>query len=119
MRANQKGSLQTQPTYTRTVNVCSGCGADPPEGARFCPACGTPVEAPAEQTREEERRIVTILFVDLVGFRERSDHADPEDVRRRLVPFHQRVKQDIERFGGTLEHHRRATELLAALGCRA
>jgi class 3 adenylate cyclase len=51
----------------------------------------------------EERRIVTILFADLVGFTERSDHADPEDVRRVLVPFHRRVKEDLERFGGTLD----------------
>src|SRR5207249_602545 len=51
----------------------------------------------------QERRVVTILFVDLVGFTERSDRADPEDVRRRLVPFHARVKRDLERFGGTLD----------------
>jgi class 3 adenylate cyclase/tetratricopeptide (TPR) repeat protein len=41
--------------------------------------------------------------VDLVGFTERSDRADPEDVRRTLVPFHTRVKADIERYGGTLD----------------
>jgi class 3 adenylate cyclase/tetratricopeptide (TPR) repeat protein len=52
---------------------------------------------------EEERRIVSILFVDLVGFTERSDRADPEDVRRTLIPFHGRVKEDLERFGGTLD----------------
>ena len=46
---------------------------------------------------------MTILFVDLVGFTERSDQADPEDVRRTLVPFHSRVKEDLEAFGGTLD----------------
>jgi class 3 adenylate cyclase/tetratricopeptide (TPR) repeat protein len=46
---------------------------------------------------------VSILFVDLVGFTERSDQADPEDVRRTLIPFHARVKEDLERFGGTLD----------------
>jgi class 3 adenylate cyclase/tetratricopeptide (TPR) repeat protein len=51
----------------------------------------------------EERRRVTILFADLVGFTERSDRADPEDVRTTLLPFHARVKQDIERYGGTLD----------------
>src|SRR5437762_2314167 len=56
------------------------------------------------QTRPaEERRVVTVLFVDLVGFTERSDRADPEDVRGTLVPFHVRVKHDLERFGGTLD----------------
>ncbi len=46
---------------------------------------------------------MSILFVDLVGFTERSDRADPEDVRRTLLPFHARAKADIERFGGTLD----------------
>jgi class 3 adenylate cyclase/tetratricopeptide (TPR) repeat protein len=51
----------------------------------------------------EERRAVTILFADLVGFTERSDRADPEDVRTTLLPFHAHVKEDIERYGGTLD----------------
>ena len=51
----------------------------------------------------EERRVVTVLFADIVGFTTRSDHADPEDVRRMLLPFHARVKENIERFGGTLD----------------
>ena len=46
---------------------------------------------------------MTVLFADIVGFTTRSDHADPEDVRRMLLPFHARVKEDIERFGGTLD----------------
>ena len=50
-----------------------------------------------------ERRLATVLFVDLVGFTGRSDGADPEDVRARLRPYHQRMRQEIERFGGTVE----------------
>ena len=46
---------------------------------------------------------MTILFADLVGFTERSDAADPEDVRRTLVPFHERAQEAIVRFGGTLD----------------
>jgi class 3 adenylate cyclase/tetratricopeptide (TPR) repeat protein len=57
------------------------------------------VEAPAG----EERKVVSVLFVDLVGFTNRSDRADPEDVRATLRPYHERVKSDIERFGGTVE----------------
>ncbi|MEP7224410.1 MAG: adenylate/guanylate cyclase domain-containing protein, partial [Actinomycetota bacterium] len=49
------------------------------------------------------RKVVSVLFVDLVGFTSRSDHADPEDVRATLRPYHERVKADIERFGGTVE----------------
>src|SRR5205085_6118511 len=82
---------------------CRSCGSELPVGARFCPVCGTPVEPAASAEPEEERRIVSILFVDLVGFTERSDRADPEDVRRTLIPFHARVKEDLERFGGTLD----------------
>jgi len=51
----------------------------------------------------EERKVVSVLFVDLVGFTDRSDRADPEDVRATLRPYHARVKADIERFGGTVE----------------
>ncbi len=46
---------------------------------------------------------MTIVFADLAGFTERSDRADPEDVRRILVPFHAVAKEEIERFGGTLD----------------
>jgi class 3 adenylate cyclase len=82
------------------IAVCTSCGAANPDEARFCMRCGTPLATPAHA---EERRVVTILFVDLVGFTERSDHADPEDVRRTLVPYHARVKAVLERFGGTLD----------------
>ena len=61
--------------------------------------CGAPLTPAVPQ----ERRTVTILFVDLVGFTERSDTADPEDVRRTLVPFHEQAKAAIERFGGHLD----------------
>ena len=81
--------------------VCPSCGTENPPNARFCLECGTRLDAAAPP--QEERRVVTILFVDLVGFTERSDRADPEDVRRSLVPFHSRVKEDIEAFGGTLD----------------
>jgi class 3 adenylate cyclase/tetratricopeptide (TPR) repeat protein len=86
------------------------CGEPLPADARFCLSCGAPAEerrvpTPPEAAPRpaEERRRVSILFVDLVGFTERSDRADPEDVRTTLLPFHARVKEDIERYGGTLD----------------
>ena len=86
------------------MRTCLSCGAENPDGARFCLDCGSAFTAGASPSGPaEERRVVSILFVDLVGFTERSDQADPEDVRRTLVPFHSRVKRDIERFGGTLD----------------
>ena len=51
----------------------------------------------------EERKVVSILFVDLVDFTARSDRADPEDVRDLLHKYHSAVKEQAERFGGTVE----------------
>ena len=51
----------------------------------------------------EERKVVSVLFVDLVEFTARSDRADPEDVRSTLRVYHDRLKREIERFGGTVE----------------
>ncbi len=81
--------------------VCPHCAEENPERARFCLACGRPLAA--EAPPGEERKVVSVLFVDLVGFTSRSDQADPEDVRATLRPYHERVKVDIERFGGTVE----------------
>jgi class 3 adenylate cyclase len=80
---------------------CPNCGSETPAAAAFCPTCGTAL-APAERTREE-RKLVSVLFVDLVGFTSQSDRADPEEVRDLLQGFHARTKQEIERFGGTVE----------------
>jgi len=46
---------------------------------------------------------VSVLFCDLVGFTAASDRADPEDVRARIRPYHARLRQEIERYGGTVE----------------
>jgi class 3 adenylate cyclase/tetratricopeptide (TPR) repeat protein len=81
--------------------ICPHCGEENPERARFCLACGQTLAA--ETPAGEERKVVSVLFVDLVGFTDRSDRADPEDVRATLRPYHERVKADIERFGGTVE----------------
>jgi class 3 adenylate cyclase/tetratricopeptide (TPR) repeat protein len=82
------------------VIVCPTCGEENPERARFCLACGTALEAAPVG---EERKVVSVLFVDLVGFTAGADQADPEDVRATLRPYHARVSREIERFGGTVE----------------
>ena len=81
--------------------ACSACGQDNPEIARFCLACGAVlgVEAPSR----EERRIVSVVFVDLVGFTSRSERLDPEDVRAILTPYHGTVRDELESFGGVVE----------------
>ena len=81
--------------------VCPSCGEENPERARFCLACGSPPEVVVPAG--EERKVVSVLFVDLVGFTRRSDRADPEDVRATLRPYYERVKADLERFDGTVE----------------
>src|SRR5215467_3629883 len=82
--------------------ACAGCGQVNPEIARYCLACGAPLER-AAGARDEERKAVTVLFCDLVGFTAASDHADPEDVRARIRPYHARLRKEIERYGGTVE----------------
>ena len=81
---------------------CLNCGQDNPDGFRFCGACGSPLAVSARPP-EEERKVVTVLFCDLVGFTSRSDRADPEDVGAMLRPFHTRLRREIERVGGTLD----------------
>src|SRR3954468_8119649 len=81
---------------------CPNCGENNPERARFCWSCGAAL-ADVKPLTGEERKIASVLFVALVGFTAASEQADPEDVRARLRPYHARVKQEIERFGGTVE----------------
>ncbi|HEY7605300.1 MAG TPA: adenylate/guanylate cyclase domain-containing protein, partial [Actinomycetes bacterium] len=82
---------------------CSNCGQANPGGFRFCGACGSALAEAPRQPAAEERKVVTVLFCDLVGFTARSDRADPEDVGAMLRPFHTRLRGEIERVGGTLD----------------
>jgi class 3 adenylate cyclase/tetratricopeptide (TPR) repeat protein len=84
------------------VSSCPACGEENPERAKFCLECGAALTVGTPPTLEE-RKIVTVLFCDLVGFTAASDSADPEDVRARIRPYHARLRQEIERFGGTVE----------------
>jgi class 3 adenylate cyclase/tetratricopeptide (TPR) repeat protein len=79
---------------------CGTCGAVVPADARFCPSCGAAVDT--EEMREE-RKVVTVLFCDLVGSTSGAEHLDPEDVRATLAPYSARLRTEIERFGGTVE----------------
>ncbi|MDQ3661894.1 MAG: AAA family ATPase [Actinomycetota bacterium] len=82
--------------------ICPNCGEDNPDKAKFCQECATPLKT-SPPTQAEERKVVSILFVDLVDFTARSHDADPEDVRATLAPYHQRVKREIEAYGGVVE----------------
>jgi class 3 adenylate cyclase len=50
-----------------------------------------------------ERKVVSVLFCDLVGFTARAESLDPEDVEALLRPYHERVRAELERHGGTVE----------------
>ncbi len=80
---------------------CPSCEVENPAESRFCNSCGARFEESGAP--QEERKLVSVLFVDLVGFTARSDRADPEDVRDALQLYHADAKQRIEQYGGVLE----------------
>jgi class 3 adenylate cyclase len=81
------------------VIACPSCGEQNPAGARFCNACGASLVSDARQ----ERKVVSVLFADLVGFTSQAEQLDPEDVRAILSGYHERVRWELERYGGTVE----------------
>ena len=81
------------------MRICPSCGAQNPDQARFCTACGTPLDSLGE-----ERRLVTAVFTDVADVQRRLEPgADPEDFTARLRPFHELLRRQIEGFGGTVE----------------
>ena len=85
------------------MTTCPSCGKDLRGEFPFCPFCTAPLTAQPAASVQEERKIVTVLFCDLVGFTAASEAVDPEDVRARIRPYHARLRQEIERYGGTVE----------------
>ena len=74
-----------------------------PAAPPFLPVLRGAADRAAGRPVHEERKVVTVLFCDLVGFTAASEAADPEDVRARIRPYHARLRQEIERYGGTVE----------------
>ncbi len=68
------------------------------EGARFCASCGQPL-----QRRSDERRVVTVLFADLVGFTTLSETRDPEQVKNLVDNCFERLVADIAAYGGQVD----------------
>jgi class 3 adenylate cyclase/tetratricopeptide (TPR) repeat protein len=81
--------------------LCSTCGNPVPVGARFCPACGSPQTS--VQSQAEERRIVTVLFADLVGFTTLAEHMDPEQVKRLVDGCFERLVEVVAEYGGRVD----------------
>src|SRR5690348_10935448 len=85
---------------------CTECGTENPPQAKFCFSCGTAMAqapAPAPVAPSEERKVITAIFVDLVGSTARSESLDPEDVRALVAPYHAKVRGELEGHGGTFE----------------
>src|SRR5690348_2155589 len=82
--------------------TCPACGQENPDTSRFCGMCGASLVAVAAPPREE-RKVVTILFTDLVGSTARAEGLDPEDVRATLAPYYAQLRAELERHGGTVE----------------
>jgi class 3 adenylate cyclase len=81
--------------------TCVACGSDLPPEARFCPACGAPVE---EAPPSEERKVATVLFGDLVGSTQLAhEQDDPERTRALLDRFYDAMAGEVRSAGGTLE----------------
>jgi class 3 adenylate cyclase/tetratricopeptide (TPR) repeat protein len=81
--------------------VCPSCGELTPEGFPRCANCGAALAAPGPG--REERKVVTVLFADLVGFTARAERLDPEEVRALQAPYWERIRSELERYGGTVE----------------
>ncbi len=83
------------------TTACAECAHPVPSGARFCPSCGSPVVATLLTL--EERRVVTVVFADLVGYTSLAEYLDPEQVKRLIETCFQRLVADIGAFGGRVD----------------
>jgi hypothetical protein len=95
--------------------ACSACGAPSEPDHAFCEQCGAPLSANGAtaapvvvptQSRQDpiaERRLVSVLFADLVGFTSLSESRDSEEVRELLSRYFDTCRRLIELYGGTVE----------------
>ena len=81
--------------------VCSACGRDNPDDARFCNSCGAPLAAAA--AAREQRKVVTVLFCDVTGSTSLGEQLDPEALRTVMARYFENARTAIERHGGTVE----------------
>ncbi len=109
---NDPGRKFCKECGARLSLTCSSCGAANAPGDKFCGECGTPLVAAARTAesalapaapRDSERRLVSVLFVDLVGFTTFSEGRDAEDVRAMLTHYFDGASDAVARHGGTVE----------------
>jgi class 3 adenylate cyclase len=87
--------------YTSSVSICRACGEDNPQRARFCLACGAPLDGAL--FRDEVRKMVTIVRCDVTGWTSLGGRFDPELLRRVQGRFFETMESVVERHGGTVE----------------
>ncbi len=77
---------------------CRSCGTSLAANARFCSNCGA-----SQASVEEERRIVTALFADIVGFTALAERRDPEEVKHIVDRAFEQLAEDVTAFGGVVD----------------
>ncbi len=119
---NEVGRKFCRECGTRLATGCPNCGAQNPPDAKFCGECGTALAgaiagapagtigtdpgaaaAPRSAPHLAERRLVSVLFADLVGFTPFAEERDPEETRELLSAYFELARDVIERYGGTVE----------------
>ncbi|MGI9667144.1 MAG: zinc-ribbon domain-containing protein, partial [Acidimicrobiia bacterium] len=93
--------------------TCPSCATDNQPTSKFCHNCGSALggevsaegvgDAVSPSASSGERRLVSVVFADLVGFTTFSEDRDPEDVRTMLTAYYERCREIIGRFGGTTD----------------
>jgi class 3 adenylate cyclase len=112
--ANEPGARFCIQCGAPQSQACATCGHANPSGARFCSNCGSPLvvgaapAAPPQPTASQgqpvaERRLVSVLFADLVGFTTLSEDRDPEETRELLSRYFEVARRTVEGHGGTIE----------------
>ena len=81
------------------MDACAVCGYEAAEASKFCPECGAAVATPTS----EQRKVVTVLFCDVVGTTALGESTDPEALRALLARYFERMNAIVERHGGTVE----------------
>ncbi|HEY8170668.1 MAG TPA: adenylate/guanylate cyclase domain-containing protein [Candidatus Limnocylindria bacterium] len=110
---NEPGGRFCEACGTPLAATCPSCGEPVRSDARFCRNCGSQIGAdapgptlaprPAADAPTAERRLVTVLFADLVGFTTLAEDRDPESTRELLTQYFDASREAIERHGGTVE----------------
>ena len=111
---NRVGAKFCTECASRLSATCPACGAPNPPGAKFCAECATPLATGADPRRAPERtpsmppaaaerRVVSVLFADLVGFTTFAEGRDAEAVRETLTAYFDLATEVVTRYGGTIE----------------